>query len=87
VGYGSENNYQYLEDSYKKYVIPYPTMLKESSKKWKSDEKKVMNCNYYEKDDYYINSQDVCFNFNAYKIRTDKYGFKHYFKEYSSILH
>jgi len=86
AGYGSENNYQYLDDSSKKYVIPYSTMLKENSKKWKSDEKKVMNWNYYEKDDYYINLQGVRFNFNAYRIRTDKYGFKRYFKEYISEI-
>jgi len=41
-----------------------------------------MNWNYYEKDDYYINLQGVRFNFNAYRIRTEKYGFKRYFKEY-----
>jgi len=86
AGYGSENNYQYLDDSSKKYVIPYSTMLKEDSKKWKSDEKKVMNWNYYEKDDYYINLQGIRFNFNAYRIRTDKYGFKRYFKEYISEI-
>ncbi|WCG35104.1 IS1182 family transposase [Companilactobacillus farciminis] len=82
AGYGSESNYQYLEDNYKKYIIPYSTMLKENTKKWKSDEKKVMNWNYYEDEDFYMNPQNVRFNFNAYRIRTDKYGFKRYFKEY-----
>ncbi|QFR70389.1 transposase [Companilactobacillus paralimentarius] len=61
-------------------------MLKENSKKWKTDEKKVMNWNYYEDDDYYINPQGVRFSFNAYRIRTDKYGFKRYFKEYISEI-
>lgn len=82
AGYGSESNYQYLEDNYKEYIIPYSTMLKENTKKWKSDEKKVMNWNYYESEDFYMNPQNVRFNFNAYRIRTDKYGFKRYFKEY-----
>ncbi|MDR4933991.1 IS1182 family transposase [Companilactobacillus paralimentarius] len=86
AGYGSESNYQFLDDNYKKYVIPYSTMLKENSKKWKTDEKKVMNWNYYEDDDYYINPQGVRFSFNAYRIRTDKYGFKRYFKEYISEI-
>ncbi len=34
------------------------------------------------KDDYFINPQNVRFNFNAYRQRTDKYGFTRDFKEY-----
>ena len=33
-----------------------------------------MNWDYHEKDDYFINPQNVRFNFNAYRQRTDKYG-------------
>ncbi|MCJ2153957.1 transposase, partial [Lactiplantibacillus plantarum] len=32
--------------------------------------------------DYFINPQNVRFNFNAYRQRTDKYGFTRDFKEY-----
>lgn len=56
AGYGSEKNYRQLEDEYSQNtaLIPYATMLKKQSKKWKSDERKVMNWTYYEEDDYYI---------------------------------
>ncbi|MFW7936904.1 transposase, partial [Lactiplantibacillus plantarum] len=51
-------------------------------RKWQSDDRKVMNWDYHEKDDYFINPQNVRFNFNAYRQRTDKYGFTRDFKEY-----
>lgn len=40
AGYGSESNYRYLEDMLPEHttLIPYSTMLKEKSKKWKTDE-------------------------------------------------
>ncbi|KIO95760.1 Mobile element protein [Levilactobacillus brevis] len=57
-------------------------MIKESSRKWKSDDRKVMNWDYYEADDYYVDSKGVRFNFKAYRKRTDKYGFIRDFKEY-----
>ncbi|ETY73953.1 transposase [Lactiplantibacillus fabifermentans T30PCM01] len=84
AGYGSESNYRYCEDELEKYtvLVPYGTMLKENSRKWKSDDRKVMNWDYYDKDDYFIDPKGVRFNFNAYRERTDKYGFTRQFKEY-----
>ncbi|MFB9768561.1 IS1182 family transposase [Lactiplantibacillus modestisalitolerans] len=84
AGYGSESNYQYLEDELGQHtaLIPYGTMLKENSQKWRSDDRKVMNWDYHEKDDYFINPQGVRFSFNTYRQRTDKYGFIRDFKEY-----
>lgn len=45
AGYGSEPNYRYLADecSDQMALIPYGTMLKEASRKWRSDDRKVMN--------------------------------------------
>lgn len=84
AGYGSESNYRYLEDQLPQHtgLLPYGTMLKEDSKKWKSDERKVMNWTYYEEDDYYIDPKGVRFNFHAYRERKDKDGFIRDFKEY-----
>ena len=67
AGYGSEQNYRYLEDELPNHIalIPYSTMLKEQSKKWQSDERKVMNWTYNEQEDYYIDPKGVRFNFNA----------------------
>ncbi|MDH6363025.1 transposase, partial [Enterococcus sp. PF1-24] len=71
AGYGSESNYRYLEDELPQHtsLIPYGTMLKEQSKKWKTDERKVINWNYYE-EDYYIDPRGVRFNFHAYREKT-----------------
>lgn len=84
AGYGSESNYRYCEDELGTHtlLVPYGTMLKENSRKWQSDDRKVMNWDYHEKDDYYIDPKGVRFNFNCYRERTDKYGFTRQFKEY-----
>lgn len=84
AGYGSEANYRFISDTLNATtaLIPYGTMLKEKSRKWKSDNSKVMNWDYYEKDDYYIDPQNVRFNFARYSKRTDKDGFVRSFKIY-----
>lgn len=86
AGYGSESNYRYLEDNLSEHtpLIPYSTMLKENSKKWKSDERKVSNWHYNEKDDFYIDLFGVRFNFSAHRQRTDKDGFVRHLKEYKA---
>ena len=86
AGYGSESNYRYLEDVLPEHtaIIPYSTMLKEKSKKWKIDEKKLMNWDYSATDDVYIDPLGVRFSFNAYRERKDKNGFVRYLKEYKA---
>ncbi|MBW1606399.1 IS1182 family transposase [Lactobacillus sp. Sy-1] len=86
AGYGSENNYRFIEDNLPNHIaiIPYSTMLREQSRKWRSDDRKVMNWEYHEQDDYYIDPNGVRFNFNAYRKRTDKYGLTRDFKEYKA---
>ena len=84
AGYGSESNYRYIEDAYPQLttIIPYNTYIKEQSKRWRTDDQKIMNWTYVESDDYYIDPQGVRFNFQAYRTRTDNYGFERQFKEY-----
>ena len=86
AGYGSESNYRYLEDELPQHtaLIPYGTFLKEKSKKWKTDEQKIMNWTYSEQEDYYIDPKGVRFNFHVYRKRTDKDGFIRDFKEYQA---
>lgn len=86
AGYGSERNYRYIEDELPDCtaLIPYSTMLRENSRKWKSDDRKVMNWEYHAKDDYYINPVGVRFNFKRYAYRNDKYGFHRDFKVYQA---
>ena len=86
AGYGSEENYRHIEDGFSEQsaLIPYGTMLKEESKKWKSDDRKVMNWTYFAQDDYYIDTKGVRFNFVAYRTKADKNGFERSFKEYQA---
>ena len=86
AGYGSESNYQYIEDELPNCtaLIPYSTMLKENSRKWRSDDRKVMNWEYHEADDYYIDLHGVRFNFKRYAYRNDKYKFRRDFKLYQA---
>ena len=86
AGYGSESNYKYIEDELPNCtaLIPYSTMLKENSRKWRSDDRKVMNWEYHEDDDYYIDPHGVRFNFKRYAYRNDKYKFRRDFKLYQA---
>lgn len=86
AGYGSESNYRYCEDELDEHtvLIPYGTMLKENSRKWRSDDRKVMNWHYCEIDDYYLDPKGVRFNFKYYSHRKDKYGMERDFKVYEA---
>ena len=86
AGYGSERNYKYIEDQLPEYqaLIPYGTMLKENSRRWKSDDRKVMNWDYHADDDYYVNKDGIRFNFKRYAYRHDRYGYKRDFKVYEA---
>jgi hypothetical protein len=59
-------------------------MLKENSRKWKSDDRKVINWYYNDKDDYYIDPKGVRFNFTNYRTTTDKHTFTRDFKKYTA---
>ena len=86
TGYGSERNYKFIEDELPNCtaLIPYSTMLKENSRKWRSDDHKVMNWEYHAAEDYYVNPQGVRFNFQRYAYRNDKYHFRRDFKVYQA---
>ena len=89
AGYGSESNYRFLETDYPDIIplIPYGTMRKEKSRKWKKDPKKIVNWQYEEKDDYFIDPLDVRFNFSHYSRRKDKYGFVRDYKTYKAEIY
>ena len=54
AGYGSEENYVYLENQKVKAVVKYATYHKEKSNKWKEDIYKPENWEYNKKEKYYI---------------------------------
>jgi hypothetical protein len=54
AGYGSEENYAYLENRRTIAVIPYNMYRKEQTKKWKTDQFKIENWEYHRCEKYYI---------------------------------
>lgn len=54
AGYGSEENYEYLEDNQLGHYVKYNTFHKENTKKWKGDITKVQNFSYIEDLDEYV---------------------------------
>jgi transposase len=54
AGYGSEENYAYLENRRTVAVVKYNTWRKEKSRKWKDDIFNTVNWEYNKKEKYYI---------------------------------
>lgn len=53
AGYGSEENYEYLESENLTSYVKYNTFHKESSRKWKKDVLRIQNWSYDESEDFY----------------------------------
>lgn len=54
AGYGSEENYEYLEENKLGHYVKYNTFHKEASKKWKADITKAQNFSYIKDRDEYV---------------------------------
>lgn len=54
AGYGSEENYEYLESKQVNHFVKYNTFHKEKSRKWRKDATRVQNWYYVEERDEYI---------------------------------
>ncbi|GHU82838.1 transposase [Spirochaetia bacterium] len=72
AGYGSEENYQYLENRKSAAVIKYAMFQKEQTRKWKADIWKVDNWRYDAEGKYYVcpNGKHLTFR-ETRKRRTD----------------
>jgi transposase len=82
AGYGSEENYAYLEKEKIVAVVKYNTYHKEHSKKWKEDPFNTDNWEYHKKEQYYVcpNGKKLVFKerkkkktASGYPIRVDVY--------------
>ena len=83
AGYGSECNYELLEDKYERQaLIPYNTYYKEQKKKFKTDIIHTSNWDYNETDDYYTCPNGQQLHFKRHTVRTDKYGYQRFIKIY-----
>ena len=54
AGYGSEENYEYLEKSGGEHYVKYNTFHKENSRKWREDPVRIQNWYYAKEHDEYI---------------------------------
>ena len=72
AGYGSEENYEYLESEHIEHYVKYNTFHKEKSKKWQKDVTRVQNWQYVAERDEYIcgNGRKLIFLYEK-KTRSD----------------
>ena len=86
AGYASEQNYLYSIGEEKEprfqMLVPYSTYVKEKTRKFKKDIKQAKNWTYLEEEDCYICPNNRRVEFQFYRTRKDKDGFKRDFKIY-----
>lgn len=84
AGYGSEENYEYLEEKQIQHYVKYNTFHKEDSKAWISDITKVQNFKYDEEKDEYLcaNNERLVFKFEQ-KRKSDN-GYESTIRVYES---
>jgi hypothetical protein len=76
AGYGSEENYEYLENNGIEAFVKYSYFHIEQSKKWRSDPYRVDNLEYDPDNDAYICPEGVKMMFLREDIRVTDNGFK-----------
>lgn len=76
AGYGSEENYEYLESNDVEAFVKYPYFHKEQSKKWKDDPYRTDNLPYDENDDSYTCPMGQKIKFIKDKVRISDNGFR-----------
>ena len=76
AGYGSEENYEYLENNDVEAFVKYQYFHKEQCKKWREDPYRTENLLYDENDDYYTCPMGQKMNFIGEKVRVTDNGFK-----------
>lgn len=76
AGYGSEENYEFLEKNNVEAFIKYQYFHKEQCNKWKSDPYRIENLPYNYKTDSYTCPMGQIMNFTGEKIKVTDNGFK-----------
>jgi transposase len=76
AGYGSEENYKYLDDNDVEAFVKYQYFHKEQSKKWKDDPYRTENLAYDENEDSYTCPMGKKMNFIGEKVRITDNGFR-----------
>jgi transposase len=76
AGYGSEENYEYLENNDVEAFVKYQYFHKEQSKKWKTDPYRIENLPYDEKNDSYTCPMGQQMGFIKEKTKITNNGFR-----------
>jgi transposase len=76
AGYGSEENYEYLEKNDVEAFVKYQYFHKEQSNKWKTDPYRAENLPYNEKDDSFICPAGHKMRFIGEKVKITDNGFR-----------
>jgi len=84
AGYGSVENYEYLENNDVEAFVKYQYFHKEQSKKWRTDPYRTENLPYDENEDRYTCPMGQKMNFIGEKVRISDNGFRQVNRIYQS---
>lgn len=84
AGYGSEENYEYLEAEELGNYVKYNTFHKEATRKWKSDVTRVQNWQYDESKDEYICGCGRKLHFQTERTQKSRNGYRSVVRIYES---
>ena len=85
AGYGSEENYEYLQEANLGNYVKYNTFHKEATRKWKKDVTRVQNWSYNEETDEYICSCGQALRFQYERSQKSKHGYRSVVRVYESV--
>lgn len=84
AGYGSEQNYEYLENNGVEAYVKFNYFHKEQKKKWKEDPAKVENLHYNEDQDCFYCPMGQAMNFIGNRNYKTKLGYKQQYRCYQA---
>lgn len=84
AGYGSEQNYEYLEENQIEAYVKFNNFHKEQTQKWKKNPHRVENLYYNKELDCYFCPMGQPMDFIGRCSYTTKLGYKQYYKRYQA---
>ncbi|MCP4313552.1 MAG: IS1182 family transposase [Bacteroidetes bacterium] len=84
AGYGSEENYEYLENKGIDAYVKFNNFHKEQTKKWKENPYRVENLHYNQELDCYFCPMGQAMTFIGQRTQKSKLGYKQYYRKYQA---
>jgi len=84
AGYGSEENYEYLENKGVDAYVKFNNFHKEQTKKWKEDPYRVENLHYNEEKDCYYCPMGQAMTFIGERTQKSELGYKQSYRRYQA---